>query len=117
MLLKNNINIKGWNAQARRGFPGKFESSDLSRDNVSREIGRTFLTPLVQYGLVCFVMSRIAMLRYNSSPLLKNICVRQVVLDKWLPLIGAKRLSTELSLFRWICTGFVSSGLSAAFSD
>ena len=27
----------------RRGFPGKFESSSLSRDNVSRKIGRIFL--------------------------------------------------------------------------
>ena len=24
-----------------RGFPGKFESSNVSRDSVSREIGRT----------------------------------------------------------------------------
>ena len=34
--LKHNLNLKGWNSQANRGFPGKFESS-----NVSREIGRT----------------------------------------------------------------------------
>ena len=25
----------------RKGFPGKFKSSNVSRDNVSREIGRT----------------------------------------------------------------------------
>ena len=30
---------KGWNSQAHRGFPGKFESSNVSRDNVTREIG------------------------------------------------------------------------------
>ena len=35
-----NINSKGWNSHVHRGFPGKFESSNLSRDNVSREIGR-----------------------------------------------------------------------------
>ena len=33
--------VRGWNSQAHRKFPGKFESNNLSRDNVSREIGRT----------------------------------------------------------------------------
>ena len=28
-----------WNSHFRRGFPGRFESGNLSRDNVSREIG------------------------------------------------------------------------------
>ena len=37
------LNLKGWNSQTRREFPGKFESSNLSRDNVSREIGRRVL--------------------------------------------------------------------------
>ena len=32
---------RGWSYHVHRGFPGKFESSNLSRDNVSREIGRT----------------------------------------------------------------------------
>ena len=32
---------KGWNSQVHRGFPAKFESSNLSRDNLSREIGPT----------------------------------------------------------------------------
>ena len=35
------FNSKGWNSQAHRKFPGKFESSKLSRDYPSREIGRT----------------------------------------------------------------------------
>ena len=39
--LKHNLNIKGWNSHVHRGFPGKFESSNLSRDNVSGEIGRS----------------------------------------------------------------------------
>ena len=39
--LKHNVNFKGWNSQDCRGFPGKFESSNLSRDNLSREIGRS----------------------------------------------------------------------------
>ena len=34
------LNLKGWNFQVHRGFPGKCESSNVSRDNVSREIGR-----------------------------------------------------------------------------
>ena len=32
---KHNLNCKGWNSQAHRGFPGCFESSNLSRDNGS----------------------------------------------------------------------------------
>ena len=39
--LKHNLNLKGWNSHAHRGLPGKFESSNLSRDDMSREIGRT----------------------------------------------------------------------------
>ena len=35
-----NLNSKGWNSQAHRELPGKFHSSNLSRDTVSREIGR-----------------------------------------------------------------------------
>ena len=30
--------LKGWNSRSHRGFPGSFESSNLSRDNVSRKI-------------------------------------------------------------------------------
>ena len=32
--------LKGWNFHVHRGFPGIIESSNVSRDNVSREIGR-----------------------------------------------------------------------------
>ena len=32
VLLKHNLNYKGWNSHIHRGFPGKFESSNLSRD-------------------------------------------------------------------------------------
>ena len=35
------LNLDGWNSHVHRGFPGKFESSNVSRDNISREIGRT----------------------------------------------------------------------------
>ena len=41
VLPKHNLNSKGWNSHVHGGFPGKLESSNLSRDNVSREIGRT----------------------------------------------------------------------------
>ena len=35
------MNFKGWNSQAHSGSPGMFDSSNISRDNVSREIGRS----------------------------------------------------------------------------
>ena len=41
--LKHNLNSKGWNSHIHRGLPGKFESSNLSRDNVGREIVRKSL--------------------------------------------------------------------------
>ena len=41
VLLKRSLHLEGWNSQAHREFPGKFESTSLSRDNLSREIGRT----------------------------------------------------------------------------
>ena len=40
VLLKHNLNSKGWNSYVHAGFPAEFESSNLSRDNVGREIGR-----------------------------------------------------------------------------
>ena len=36
-----NIIFKGWNSHVHGEFPGKFESSNVRRDNVSREIGRS----------------------------------------------------------------------------
>ena len=35
-----NLCLTGWNSQAQRGFPGKFDSSNVSGDSVRREIGR-----------------------------------------------------------------------------
>ena len=35
--------FKEWNSQARREYPGKVESANLSRDNLSRETGRTYI--------------------------------------------------------------------------
>ena len=35
------LSLKGWNYQAHRDLPGKFESTNLSRRNVRREIGRS----------------------------------------------------------------------------
>ena len=36
-----SVVYKGWDSQAIGEFPGKFESSNLSRRNLSRETGRT----------------------------------------------------------------------------
>ena len=44
--LKHNLKFKGWNSQAHGEFPGKFESSHVSKDNVSREIGRIVPRPV-----------------------------------------------------------------------
>ena len=38
---KHDPNFKGWNVHVHREFPRKLESTHLSRDNLSREIGRT----------------------------------------------------------------------------
>ena len=35
-----NINVKGWNSHVHKDLPGYFESTNLSRDDLSREIGR-----------------------------------------------------------------------------
>ena len=40
----------------------------------------------VLYGIACLIQSYLHLLHY--SPLLKKTCIRQVVLDKWLPLNG-----------------------------
>ena len=49
-----NLKFTGWNSQAHRGFTGQFESSNVSRNNISREIGRKQgqYTPLFTYSLV-----------------------------------------------------------------
>ena len=39
--LRQNLSVKGWNSHVHRALPGKFESTNLSRDHVSMEIGRT----------------------------------------------------------------------------
>ena len=41
LWLKHNLNLKGWNSQAHREFPGNLESTNLSREMFSREIGRS----------------------------------------------------------------------------
>ena len=42
--LKRDHTFREWTSQAHRGFTGSFESSDVSRDDVSREIGHTHPT-------------------------------------------------------------------------
>ena len=36
-----HISFQGWISHVHGEFAGKFESSNLSRDNLSREVGRT----------------------------------------------------------------------------
>ena len=36
-----NLKLKAWNSHVHREFPGKFESTILGRENLSREIGRS----------------------------------------------------------------------------
>ena len=38
--LKHNLDFKGWDSQAHREFPRKFDSTNRGRDNLSRDIGR-----------------------------------------------------------------------------
>ena len=46
--------LKGWNYHVHRGFPRKSESRNLSRDNMSREIGRmNTLNVLIIPNLQC----------------------------------------------------------------
>ena len=39
--IEQYLNFKGWNYHVHMEFPGSFESTNLSRDNLSREIGHT----------------------------------------------------------------------------
>ena len=54
--------------------------------------GTTCLALLVQFGLICFYgitcLIRQTLFFLHGSQLLKNTRVRQVVLDKWFPLIS-----------------------------
>ena len=43
--LKQNLNIKGWNSQVRREFPGGFASTNLSRDNLTIAITTIIIMP------------------------------------------------------------------------
>ena len=36
-LTQQKLNLEGWKFQAHRGLPGKLESKNISRDNLSRE--------------------------------------------------------------------------------
>ena len=46
--LKQNLTLKGWHSHVHRKFPGKCESNNLSRSNLSREIGLNFPSGLPQ---------------------------------------------------------------------
>ena len=40
VLLKHNLQFKSWNSHVHLVISRNFESTNLSRDNLSREIGR-----------------------------------------------------------------------------
>ena len=53
--LKHNLNLKGWNSQAHRDYPGEFESSNVSRGNVSRSIGRIIIDLLSVIIMIIYI--------------------------------------------------------------
>ena len=55
-LLEHSLHLRGWNSQAHGKFPGKFDSSNISKDNVSRGIGRKFANCRLIYFIVFAMM-------------------------------------------------------------
>ena len=53
-----------WNSHVHRAFPGRFESSNVSRDDVSGEIGRTLvmLVGMMLVGDWAYLSGEIVML-------------------------------------------------------
>ena len=64
--------LNGWNSQAHREFTGKFESDNVSRGNVSREIGRMIRDgrrrtwPIYIYIYMCIYLVQIKLPRQES---------------------------------------------------
>ena len=53
---KEKLNLHGWASQAHRGFPGKFDLTNLSRDNLSREnVPRALLICVTAWLIICVV--------------------------------------------------------------
>ena len=82
------MNSKGWNSQAHREFPGIFESTNLGRDSLSREIGRTALHDvramlgcielcyvMLQYTILCYILVGIARDPLFRGPFIISLCV------------------------------------------
>ena len=49
---------RGWNSHVHRGFPGKLESSNLSREVPSREIGRKHVVIQVLFYHLSFLVQQ-----------------------------------------------------------
>ena len=64
--LKHNLNFNRWNSHVHRGFPGKFESTNLSRDDLSGEIGRRRAGRQAgrraEYTILCHIIVRYILL-------------------------------------------------------
>ena len=57
--LNHNLNLKGWDSHVHRGFPGKFDSSNVSGDNICRGIGRipqTNVSASASSGSICDII-------------------------------------------------------------
>ena len=63
------IFVKGWNSHVHREFP-MFESSNVSRDSVSREIGLTANVPPGGSSIAAtsFVSARISWAQRGAAP-------------------------------------------------
>ena len=81
---------KGWNSHVHRGLPGKFESSDLSRDNVSRKIGRSMRhmdldvhpsTYVHMYTLLSFAVAGISFNQLYLEELTPIVCLYMCVYE------------------------------------
>ena len=88
--------VQGWNYHFQREIPGKFEASNLSGDNCSREIGRTLFWHLLCFPLVdtllfyvsCFMLLTLLLCGCVSYHV---VCVFLVVLVRHLSLLCCLR--------------------------
>ena len=93
--LKHNLDFKGRNSQAHPGFPGKFESSNVSRDpaNIS-------MFPSVRIYIYIYICSIICNISNVSQAMLVRIMLvgRLGVRPVWGSSIGGNRLSNTTCL-------------------
>ena len=64
--LKHNLNFKEWTSHIQRDFPGNYESTNLSRDSLSREIGRSVDLLCVYIYIYMYIYVRIYIYIYSQ---------------------------------------------------